>query len=126
MWRAAKNILPTKLRLKAKWIGQEDNCDLCGLCESSRHILWGCKVATAMWSATKTKLHSLPEPHLNILDIVWEIKEHCLGVDWDLFAVTTWSLWNNRNLVRHGGQCKRPEVIVREVAEYLKEVRQVK
>ena len=126
MWRAAKNIFPTKLRLKAKGIGQEDNCDLRGLCESSGHILWGCKVAAAVWSATKTKLHSLPEPHLNILDIVWEIKEHCLGVDWDLFAVTTWSLWNNRNLVRHGGQCKRPEVIVREVAEYLKEVRQVK
>ena len=43
-----------------------------------------------------------------------------------MFTVTSWSLWNNRNLVRHGGQCKRPEVIVREVTEYLKEVRQVK
>ena len=117
MWRVAKNTLLTKLRLKAKGIEQEDNCDLCGLCESSRHILWGCKVAAAVWSETKTKLHSWPKPHLNILDIVWEIKKHCPRVDWDLFAVTAWSLWNNRNLVEHGGQCKRPEVIVIEVVD---------
>ena len=37
-----------------------------------------------------------------------------------------WSLWNNRNKVCHGEQSKRHEVIVREVAAYLKEVQEVK
>ena len=70
MWRACKNILPTKLRLKSKGVGQEDKCDLCGLSESSGHILWGCNVAATVWSGTKIKLLSLPGPHLDFLDIV--------------------------------------------------------
>ena len=48
---------------------------------------------------------------------------HYPGVDWDLFAVTSWSLRNKRNVVRHGGRWKRLEVNAREAAEYLMEVR---
>lgn len=43
-------------------------------------------------------------------------------VDWELFAITVWSLWNNQNSVRHGGRSKRYDVIVREVAYYVKAV----
>ena len=117
------NILPTKLRLKSKGVGQEDKCDLCGLSESSGHILWGCNVAATVWSGTKIKLLSLPGPHLDFLDIVW-IMENCPAVDWDLFVVLAWSLWNNRNSVRHGRQCKGHDVIVKEVTECFKGVKQ--
>ena len=48
------------------------------------------------------------------------------GINWELFAVTAWSLWNNRNKVCHGEQSKKHDVIVREVAAYLKEVQEVK
>lgn len=41
-------------------------------------------------------------------------------------AVTAWSLWNNRNAVRHGGQSKTAEGIVRKVAAYVDEFRQEK
>ncbi|XP_075658880.1 uncharacterized protein LOC142628720 [Castanea sativa] len=75
MWRSCKNIPPTKLRLKSKGIGQEVSCDLCGTNESSGHMLWGYRVIAEVWSATKIKLPSLPKPHLDFLDIVWEIKE---------------------------------------------------
>ena len=34
-----------------------------------------------------------------------------------------WGLWNNRNKVCHGGKCKSPELITREVAAYMGEVR---
>ena len=43
-----------------------------------------------------------------------------------MFAATAWGLWNNRNTVRHGGKCKSPELIAREVAAYTREVRQLK
>ena len=39
MWRACSNIFPTKHQLRARGIGRDDVCDLCGGCESSRHIL---------------------------------------------------------------------------------------
>ena len=56
MWRACKNILPTKNCLKASGVGLEDCCALCGLSETSGHILWGYKFAKTVWSATKIKL----------------------------------------------------------------------
>lgn len=100
-------------------------CDLCGNNENSGHIPWGCTAAAELWSATNLKLPSLPEPHLDFQDIMWEIRERCPVVDWELFAITVWSLWNNQNSVRHGERSKRYDVIVKEVANYVKEVRQV-
>ena len=81
MWRACKNTLPTKCRLKSRGIGDAISCDLCGGNETSGHILWGCKVAEEVWSATNLKLPSLPDSCLDFLDIMWEIKERCLVVD---------------------------------------------
>lgn len=45
LWRECKNILPTKLRLKARGMGEDDRCVMCGLSESSGHALWSCKFA---------------------------------------------------------------------------------
>lgn len=61
MWRASKNILPTKWRLKARGIGEGISCDVCGESETSGHVLWGCKTAKEVWGATKLKLPFPPE-----------------------------------------------------------------
>ena len=39
MWRACKNILPIKCKLRVRGIGVEVSCDLCGGEENSGHIL---------------------------------------------------------------------------------------
>ena len=72
MWRACKNILPTKFQLKSKGVEVETSCDVRGRDETASHILWGCKTAAKVWSATKIKLPLLPEPCLDFVDIVWE------------------------------------------------------
>ena len=76
----------------------------------------------AVWSCTKIKLPCFRDPPGEFIDIVWAIKDNYGEVNWELFAITAWSLWNNRNNVRHGGQCKSHEVIAREAVEYWKEV----
>ena len=124
MWRACRNILPSKCRLKSKGLEVETNCDVSGREENASHILWGCKTAAEVWSATKLKLPFLLETHLEFLDIVWEIKERSTKVDWELFAIMVWSLWNNRNTIRHEGRGKIVAKIVRMAVEYAKEVRQ--
>ena len=58
------------------------------------------------------------------IELVWEIKVKKPNIDWELFAVTTWSLWNHRNVVKFGGQCKNAARITKEVADYMKEFRQ--
>lgn len=57
------------------------------------------------------------------IDIVWTIREEKPKMDWELFATIAWSLWNHRNLVKHGGQCKETSKIAREATEYIKEFR---
>ena len=52
-WRACKNILPTKLFMKACGIGKDGACDMCGLGESSVHALWSCRIAEAVWCGTR-------------------------------------------------------------------------
>ncbi|XP_075654672.1 uncharacterized protein LOC142624806 [Castanea sativa] len=121
IWRACKNILPTKCKLRARGIGVEVSCDLCGGEENSGHILWSCKAAKEVWSAMRLKLPSSPDSNLDFVDIVWEIMVRCPMVDWELFAIIAWSLWNNRNKLRHGGQTKQFDQIVKEAAEYAKE-----
>ena len=98
---------------------------MCQLGESSGHALWSCRMAEAVWCSTRLKLPHFPDPPSDFIDIVLEIKNRCEGVNWDLFVTTVWGLRNNRNQVRHGGQCKSYEVIVKEAAEYLKEYQAV-
>ena len=62
---------------------------------------------------------------MEFLDIMWEIRERCPRVDWELFAITAWKLWNNRNNIRHGGKKRIVDGIVKEAEQYAKEVRQV-
>ena len=124
MWRACRNILPTKNRLKAKGICIKDGCEQCGLSESAGHILWDCKLASDVWSISRLKLPFIPDQIRDFIELVWEIMVKKPNTDWELFAVTASSLWNHRNVVKFGGQCKNVARITNEVADYMKEFRQ--
>ena len=126
MWRACKNSLPTRNRLKSKGVGCEDCCALCGASETSGHILWDCTFAKEVWSGTKIKLPALLEPVNEFLNLVWEVVDSCPNVNWVLFAVTAWSLWNNRNSVIHGGHSKGKEGLIKLVAGYVEEIKSEK
>lgn len=97
---------------------------MCGSYETSGHALWGCTVAGEVWGNTRLKLPYLKSMPRDFIDIVWEIKIKKPELDWELFAITTWRLWCNRNLVCHGGRCKEEALIAQEATAYAKEVRQ--
>ncbi|KAL0009841.1 hypothetical protein SO802_004949 [Lithocarpus litseifolius] len=88
MWHSCRNILPTKQRLKSRGISVEDCCDQCGSSESSGHVLWGCKLASEVWSELKLKLPSLLNQMQEFIEVVWEFKEKKPDLDWKTFAVT--------------------------------------
>ena len=99
---------------------------MCGQSETSGHILWGCQYAKAVWSGTKIKLPWLQDPLNDFIDIVWETMNSHPQVDWTMFAITAWSLWNNRNSVIHEGKCKGNGVLIRSEADYVDEIKQEK
>ena len=97
---------------------------MCGSWESTRHVLWGCSVAAEVGADTRIKLSSLAGQFLDFADIVWEIWKKNDEIDWPLFTTIAWSLWNNRNSVRHGRKRKQAKVIAQEVSRYVEEFRQ--
>lgn len=70
------------------------------------------------------KLPYVPNHMQEFIELVWKVKERKPNIDWELFVVTAWSLWNHRNAVKHGGQSKNATRITKEVTEYMKEIRQ--
>lgn len=124
MWKACLNILPTKHQLRLRRIRRDEKCELCGSYKTSGHALWGCTVAGEVWGNTRLKLPYLESMPRDFIDIVWEIKIKKPELEWELFVITAWRLWCNRNLVRHGGRCKEAALIAQEATAYAKEVRQ--
>lgn len=124
MWRSCRDILPTKQRLKPKGINIVDKCVHCGMQETARHILWGCKFVDEVWSVSRLKLPAVPNQPQEFLDIVWEIRERKPDIDWEVFEIMAWSLWTYRNALNHGALRKNASKISGEVSEYIKEFRQ--
>ena len=76
-----------------------------------------------MWSGTKIKLPDLPEPVPEFLNLVWEVMDSHPNINWVIFAMTAWSLWNNRYTVIHGGQSKGQKGLIKSVAAYVEETK---
>ena len=110
----------------ARSVGSGDCCALCRQGETLGHILWGCQYAKAVWCGTKIKLPWLQDPLNDFVDIIWETMNSHSLVDWTMFVMTAWSIWNNRNTVIHKGKCKGNRVLIRAVANYVDEIKQKK
>ncbi|KAL0008862.1 hypothetical protein SO802_010364 [Lithocarpus litseifolius] len=109
-WRASKNILPTKTRLRDRHVQVDVECDMCEAVETPGHVFWGCGLA-------------MEEPK-DFCDLLWLFKERLQNADLEVLIAATWGIWNNRNDVRHGGPSKIATVIVTNAYRYMKEFRQ--
>ena len=125
LWRACKNIIPTNLCLASRSVASNNSCVSCGGCESSGHALWDCYVAAEVWREVGVNLPVLKQPMKNFVDVVWSFKERDGVSDWELFAITAWMIWNNRNVFKHEERGKDPKRIAMEAREYAKEVAEV-
>lgn len=122
LWRSCKNIIPTNFCLASRRVIADGSCGFCGDCELSCHVLWDCKVASEVWKEVGLNLPKLYHPSKDFIDVVWTLKEREGVSDWELFAITTWMVWNNRNVFKNEGRCKEPKRIAKEAREYAMEV----
>uniref|UniRef100_A0A2N9FK76 Reverse transcriptase domain-containing protein n=1 Tax=Fagus sylvatica TaxID=28930 RepID=A0A2N9FK76_FAGSY len=98
IWRACRNILPTKTKLFEKkisssfsspWSEEEpETCD---------HVLWQCEFAQKVWSACSVSLPRGVDIRLSFL----EVMECCLkglkSPEVEIIFNTAWMLWRARN-----------------------------
>ena len=106
-------------------MASDNSCGFCGGCELSDHALWDCVVAAEVWKEVGINLPNLKQPMKNFIDVVWSFKKRDKVSDWELFAITAWMVWNNRNMFKHEGRGKDPKRIALKAKEYAKEVADV-
>ncbi|XP_059450922.1 uncharacterized protein LOC132181699 [Corylus avellana] len=112
LWRACKNILPTKENLRRRGFIDEDRCILC--CsekETVHHILWACPSAQDVWGASSCKLQKCARSYSDFKDFFEELSVQLSGKDLNLLALTLRGIWRRRNLVVHGGDFTHPSII---------------
>lgn len=49
--------------------------------------------------------------------VVWMLKDRKVDLDWDLFAITTWLIWKNRNSFKLEGTHKEARRTAKEAHE---------
>ena len=125
-WRACREILPTKANLKWRKVVENDTCEECSEgVEHSGHLFWSCQRAKQVWQCTKLRFAFEPAAINSFFDLVWHMMMFEEHNEDKLAAVVTiaWSMWTNRNEVRHGGTKKTGEALVKWSAQYLAEYR---
>nr|POE69120.1 hypothetical protein CFP56_69218 [Quercus suber] len=100
----------------------DNRCDECGSAtESTGHLFWSFPRAQLVWSCSKLpsslrsgQFHSFFDL-LCFLLMIEAFEEEKVA----LVVTIAWSLWSNRNSVRHRGLRKTPEAIVQWASHYL-------
>lgn len=108
-WRACRDILPLKTNPVKRNVLQDDLCDECNAeAENSFHFFWKCSRAKDMWSLSKLVFSSVMDQLGSFKEILWclMIDEKSSSENIELLVTCAWALWNNKNVVRHGGKRK--------------------
>lgn len=75
VWRACRDILPTKSNLMQRHILQENICEACGLeVEDSGHLFWRCSKTQEVW-AVSGLVRDLKIGRIgSFMDLLWLLK----------------------------------------------------
>ena len=99
-------------------------CVECGLeDETTGHLFWTCSCARKVWANSKIVVRTNQERINSFQDLLWYMLsvEHC---DADVVATVVciaWAMWQNRNVIRHGGKRRSEAEVVRWASMYMEE-----
>ena len=121
-WRACRDTLPTKVKLKRRNVIVEDMC-VCyhDMAETTGYIFWGCTKAQETWAATKLQLLPLDVHIDSFQDLLWFVMmTNAAGVErCSQLVMIAWALWSNRNEIHYGGEGKTGLALALWAANYL-------
>ena len=98
MWRACYNVLPTKSNLARQKVQIDPKCSFCGQQdETTQHILWEYPFARNVWALVRGKLQKSSFVTEEFFMLARHMVHRLGGKDLELWAITSWSLWNTQN-----------------------------
>jgi hypothetical protein len=100
LWRVCKDCLPTRLRLRNRYVNCPEECPMCLSCdEEEQHLFFRCDMIREAWEVMG--LVHIIQPRLlqftNIRDIIFHICRHESSTLAGKFATLLWFAWQNRN-----------------------------
>lgn len=103
LWRAIHDIIPTNFNLKSRGIDLLSAYPICNVAfESMDHVLIKCPRAQLIWSKIY-QLPSMDDAYNNNFGERWStINSSCPKEELNIFAITCWSIWNDRNTINQG------------------------
>ena len=100
-----RNILPTKENLCHRKVLNDAACEACGLgAKSSGNLFWSCDRAWEVWKLSGILFDNRGVHFRDFIDLLWHLQFfQKMGNDLlELVIIVIWSMWFNRNAVRHG------------------------
>lgn len=118
-WRACLDILPTRVELVRRKIGQDPFCGFCGVNEeTSVHLFFDCHGFSNFWDREPFHFRS----HQMLRNFRARLLELWDALDSDTFAlacVVLWKLWDVRNQLVHEEVQHIPSDIVKWCSDFL-------
>jgi hypothetical protein len=120
IWRACKNIIPTKDNLYSRKVVNEKPCPISGReTESFGHILWTYPSAQDVWRSGLRKFQKGASMEDNFSHLLFTTLTRCDPEEVDLWAIIARKIWFRRNKVVHGGEFTDPTIVIQEATRLL-------
>jgi ribonuclease HI len=117
MWRACRNLLPTKENLMRKKVFDEPLCPICMLeAETTFHAIWDCSASRDVWGASLRIFQKSTFPGSDFSQVTRAFLEKGGAENFRLFSEIARRIWLRRNGWIFDGQFSHPNNLV-QVAE---------
>ncbi|XP_059446505.1 uncharacterized protein LOC132178060 [Corylus avellana] len=115
LWKACKEILPTKANLRKRHVLHDKLCPICGLHAKTRyHIRWDCPSARAVWGASLKKFQKLELDAPTFRQVAELVAKRSDGEEFDFFAWIARRIWLRQNEFMHDGKFTQPSALVQQ------------
>ncbi|XP_042944686.1 uncharacterized protein LOC122278573 [Carya illinoinensis] len=123
LWRAAKDILPTKVNLFKRKVLQASKCPICLTHpETVTHALWSCKAAQAIWSECLRKVQKCSVMEGPFNEVLSHIFSTLSGGELNEVAYAIKHIWQRRNKWAFESQFASPQQVIKSVASNMSDL----
>ncbi|XP_050211481.1 uncharacterized protein LOC126661668 [Mercurialis annua] len=127
IWRCFQNWLPVRLNLINRGMCITHICPVCNKDrESAIHCLWFCKNAKSVWKEWNCYDNFEVRENWSIQDLIFYGFQILEKSDFIVFGVVLWLIWNNRNGVVFGRNCKPAALVIDWALSYIEEFNSAK
>ncbi|KAL2943019.1 hypothetical protein RDABS01_031367 [Bienertia sinuspersici] len=115
VWRLCNNAIPTAKGLHTRIEGIDPWCGRCRVEEEDEfHAIWSCRFAKIMWDLVDVEELKYRFRRGKIIDWVGCVLDVVRGDEVGKYFAIAWAIWNQRNIIVHGGtECCPEEVVAR-------------